>query len=106
MTRSLVWQQVFLQGDNLNRNEYAFFFIGSFSWRSCCRDLVRAHRVASRLQTGNVYINNYNIYPPELPFGGNKKSGIGRECGTECFEYFTQVKTVFVESGDVWSPYS
>ena len=68
-------------------------------------DLKRAHRVAARLETGNVYVNNYNITPAELPFGGNKKSGIGREGGIECLEYFTQVKTVHVESGDVWCPY-
>jgi len=40
-------------------------------------DFDRAHRVANRLQAGSVWINDYNITPPEVPFGGYKQSGIG-----------------------------
>lgn len=39
------------------------------------RDIQRAHRVAAELQAGTCYINNYNVSPVELPFGGYKKSG-------------------------------
>ena len=60
--------------------------------------------MAAKLQTGNVYINNYNVYPSELPFGGYKKSGIGRENSILNIEAFTQVKSVYVEMGDVDSP--
>ncbi|XP_074658839.1 4-trimethylaminobutyraldehyde dehydrogenase-like [Tubulanus polymorphus] len=67
-------------------------------------DLNRAHRVAAALQAGSLYVNNYNVYPPEMPFGGNKKSGIGREGGQVALDYYTQVKSVYVESGDVWCP--
>jgi acyl-CoA reductase-like NAD-dependent aldehyde dehydrogenase len=69
------------------------------------RELSRAHRMAQRIEAGNIYINNYNAYPVQLPFGGNKRSGMGRECGTVCVDYFTQIKTVYVETQDVWCPY-
>nr|CAB3221097.1 4-trimethylaminobutyraldehyde dehydrogenase [Phallusia mammillata] len=69
------------------------------------KDLNRAHRVAAKIQAGSCYINNYNIYPIEMPFGGYKKSGIGRENGMITLEYFTQLKTVYVEGGNVDCPY-
>ena len=46
------------------------------------RDLARGHRVIARLQAGTCWINNYNITPIEMPFGGYKRSGLGRENGT------------------------
>ncbi|KAF6030001.1 hypothetical protein EB796_011692 [Bugula neritina] len=63
------------------------------------KDLKRAHRVVSALESGTCYINNYNIYPVELPFGGYKQSGIGRECGELCLQYYSQSKSVYVEMG-------
>lgn len=39
------------------------------------RDLARAHRVAARLEAGICWINNYNVTPVEMPFGGIKESG-------------------------------
>lgn len=68
------------------------------------KDLNRAHRCVAKIKAGSCYINNYNIYPIELPFGGYKMSGLGRECGTVTVEYFTQLKSVYVESGDVDCP--
>jgi len=44
-------------------------------------DLTRAHRVIARLQAGTCWINQYNVTPIELPFGGVKLSGLGRENG-------------------------
>jgi len=70
----------------------------------CCRDLRRAHRVVATLEAGSTYINNYNMYPCELPFGGYKKSGIGRENGLRTLDFYTQLKSVYVEMGDVWCP--
>ncbi|XP_053734427.1 4-trimethylaminobutyraldehyde dehydrogenase A [Synchiropus splendidus] len=67
------------------------------------RDIARAHRVAADLEAGTCYINNYNIGPVELPFGGYKMSGFGRENGQVTIEYFSQLKTVVVEMGDVES---
>jgi betaine-aldehyde dehydrogenase len=69
------------------------------------RDLGRAHRVISRLQAGTCWINNYNITPIEMPFGGYKQSGIGRENGRAAIEHYTQIKSVYVELGDVECPY-
>ena len=58
-------------------------------------DFSRAHRVANRLQAGSVWINDYNALPPEIPFGGYKHSGIGRENGLAAMEAYTQVKTIY-----------
>lgn len=68
-------------------------------------DLTRAHRVVAALQAGTCWINSYNITPIELPFGGNKQSGIGRENGRAAIEHFTQLKSVYVALGDVDAPY-
>jgi betaine-aldehyde dehydrogenase len=69
------------------------------------RDLKRGHRVIARLQAGTCWINNYNITPVEMPFGGYKQSGIGRENGLTTIEHYTQLKSVYVELGDVQAPY-
>ena len=69
------------------------------------RDLARAHRVIARLEAGTCWVNNYNITPIEVPFGGYKHSGIGRENGQAAIEHYTQVKSVYVELGDVQAPY-
>ena len=68
-------------------------------------DLTRAHRVIARLQAGTCWINHYNVTPVELPFGGVKQSGLGRENGRAALEYYTQLKSVYVAMGDVDSPY-
>ncbi len=68
-------------------------------------DLGRAHRVAAQLQAGIVWINNYNLTPIEVPFGGYRQSGIGRENSLAAVEHYTQLKTVYVEMGDVEAPY-
>ncbi|KAL5007314.1 hypothetical protein ScPMuIL_016120 [Solemya velum] len=69
------------------------------------KDLQRAHRVASELEAGSLYINNYNVYPVGVPFGGFKMSGIGRENGPETLDYYSQIKSVYVEMGDVDAPF-
>jgi len=69
------------------------------------RDLATAHRVIALLQAGTCWINTYNITPVEIPFGGVKQSGIGRENGRAAIGHYTQLKSVYVELGDVVSPY-
>jgi betaine-aldehyde dehydrogenase len=69
------------------------------------RDLSRGHRVAARLQAGTIWINTYNITPIEVPFGGYKQSGIGRENSLAAIDHYTQLKSVYVETGDVDAPY-
>jgi len=68
------------------------------------RDVSRAHRVVNELQVGTAWINTYNFYPAEVPFGGYKMSGFGRENGLEVLNHYSQLKTVFVEMGDVDFP--
>ncbi|HVC31434.1 MAG TPA: betaine-aldehyde dehydrogenase [Steroidobacteraceae bacterium] len=68
-------------------------------------DLTRAHRVIAQLQAGTCWINHYNVTPIELPFGGVKLSGLGRENGRAAIEHYTQVKSVYVAMGGVESPY-
>ncbi len=68
-------------------------------------DLRRAHRVIARLEAGTCWINHYNITPIELPFGGVKLSGLGRENGKAAVEHYTQLKSVYVALGDVEAPY-
>ena len=69
------------------------------------RDLSRAHRVVAELQAGTCWINHYNLAPVELPFGGYRQSGIGRENSLAALGHYSQLKSVYVETGDVDSPY-
>ncbi|MCY4164446.1 MAG: aldehyde dehydrogenase family protein [bacterium] len=57
-------------------------------------DLDRAKGVAKRIRTGTLGINGGAWYGPDAPFGGYKSSGIGRQCGIEGLEIFTETKTV------------
>ena len=58
------------------------------------KDIQKAHRLASQLRAGTVWINCYNIFDAALPFGGYKQSGWGREMGREALEMYTEVKAV------------
>jgi betaine-aldehyde dehydrogenase len=68
-------------------------------------DLTRAHRVIAKLEAGTCWINQYNITPIEMPFGGVKLSGLGRENGRAAIEHYTQLKSVYVAMGDIDAPY-
>lgn len=65
------------------------------------QNLQRAHRTAAQLQAGICWINNYNVTPIEVPFGGMKSSGIGRENGLAVIDSYTQLKTIYVEMNPV-----
>jgi betaine-aldehyde dehydrogenase len=69
------------------------------------RDLARGHRVIARLEAGTCWINHYNVTPIELPFGGVKRSGLGRENGKAAIEHYTQLKSVYVALDHVQAPY-
>src|SRR5262252_8361558 len=58
------------------------------------RDIQKAHRLASQLRAGTVWINCYNIFDAALPFGGYKQSGWGREMGHDALEMYTETKAV------------
>ena len=69
------------------------------------RDLARAHRVIAKLEAGTCWINHYNVTPIELPFGGVKLSGLGRENSRAALEHYTQLKSVYVALGNIEAPY-
>jgi aldehyde dehydrogenase (NAD+) len=58
------------------------------------RSLNEAHRTAQRLETGYIWINQYDVFPFGAPFGGFKQSGIGRELAFETLYHYTQTKNV------------
>lgn len=64
------------------------------------RDLERAHRVVAALEAGICWINTYNVTPIEIPFGGVKQSGYGRENSEWAMQHYTQLKTVYVAAAE------
>ncbi|TLX53882.1 betaine-aldehyde dehydrogenase [Stutzerimonas nosocomialis] len=64
------------------------------------RDLARAHRVIHRLQAGICWINTWGESPAQMPVGGYKQSGVGRENGLTTLAQYTRIKSVQVELGD------
>ena len=68
------------------------------------RDLNRAHRMAGALQAGSIWVNTYRTSGPMAPFGGYKKSGIGREGGQLAIQQFLQQKAVWIDMGSEGPP--
>ncbi|MDE0786980.1 MAG: betaine-aldehyde dehydrogenase [Porticoccaceae bacterium] len=68
-------------------------------------DLSRAHRMVDALDAGTCFINSYNDAPVEVPFGGVKMSGVGRENSKAAILHYSQLKSVFVRMGDMESPF-
>jgi phenylacetaldehyde dehydrogenase len=60
------------------------------------RDISKAHQLAKRIQAGTVHINTYHVFAAELPFGGYKQSGWGREMGEEVLNNYLETKSVIV----------
>uniref|UniRef100_A0AAR2JSN4 aldehyde dehydrogenase (NAD(+)) n=1 Tax=Pygocentrus nattereri TaxID=42514 RepID=A0AAR2JSN4_PYGNA len=60
-------------------------------------DVNKAHYVSNSLRAGTVWINCYNVFGVQAPFGGYKASGAGREMGEYGLEHYTEVKTVTVK---------
>lgn len=60
----------------------------------CTSDITRAHRVASKLKAGMVWINSSNNSDFRVPFGGVKQSGIGRELGQAGLDAYSQLKSI------------
>lgn len=68
-------------------------------------NLARGHRVIGDLEAGTCWINHYNVTPIEMPFGGVKQSGLGRENSRAAVEHYTQAKSVYVALAKIDSPY-
>jgi phenylacetaldehyde dehydrogenase len=58
--------------------------------------LSTVHRMAPRIKAGTVWVNCHNMLDPNLPFGGYKWSGIGREMGRSVIDLYTQEKSVLM----------
>ncbi len=69
------------------------------------RDIRRAHRVVNQMQAGICWINTYGASPAEMPVGGYKLSGIGRENGSFTVHQYTQIKSVYVGMLPLESPF-
>jgi aminomuconate-semialdehyde/2-hydroxymuconate-6-semialdehyde dehydrogenase len=61
------------------------------------RDLGRAHRVASAIDSGTVWVNTWLLRDLRVPFGGMKESGVGREGGFESLDFFTEAKNICIK---------
>jgi betaine-aldehyde dehydrogenase len=69
------------------------------------QDITRAHRVIHQINAGICWINAYGASPAEMPVGGYKMSGIGRENGSETLKAYTQIKSVYVGMQTLESPF-
>ncbi len=63
-------------------------------------NLNTAIRVSNALRAGTVWVNNYNMLNQQIPFGGYKESGIGREMGEAALANYTNTKSVVIRLGD------
>ena len=64
------------------------------------RDVKKAHKFASHIKAGTIWVNCYNVFDPAVPFGGYKMSGYGRELGKHSIELYTNIKSVWVNMMD------
>ncbi|MGX0911148.1 aldehyde dehydrogenase family protein [Staphylococcus caprae] len=60
----------------------------------------RVFNVAKAMRTGRIWVNTYNQFPAGAPFGGYKKSGIGREVYKDAIKNYQQVKNIFIDTSD------
>jgi len=63
-----------------------------------CEDIERAKKLAERMRTGTVWINDHHLLGPEQPFGGYKQSGFGREMGVHGYNEYRQLKRIHVDA--------
>ena len=68
------------------------------------RDVTRALRVEKQLRAGTVWVNTYRALSVMVPFGGFKRSGIGRENGAEAIKEYLEQKTVWINTSNQTAP--
>ena len=83
------WDEAIARANN------SIYGLGSSVWS---RDLNQALRAAEQIESGYTWINSAQIIYDELPFGGVKWSGLGKEHGSEALDYYTETKSVVVGS--------
>ncbi|MFQ5849074.1 MAG: aldehyde dehydrogenase family protein [Candidatus Binatia bacterium] len=79
--------------DAIAQSNRSIFGLGSSVWT---KDLDKAMRAAEQIDSGYTWINSAQIIYDELPFGGVKQSGLGKEHGNEAIDYYTETKSVVV----------
>ena len=77
----------------IERANSSMFGLGSSVWT---RDIDRANEAAERLEAGYTWVNSPQIIFDELPFGGAKQSGLGKEHGSEALDYYMETKSVVI----------
>jgi succinate-semialdehyde dehydrogenase/glutarate-semialdehyde dehydrogenase len=90
-----IWRVADLD-EAIERANASPFGLGSSVWT---RDLQRARTAAERIEAGYTWINSRTKVYDELPFGGWKASGYGKEHGTEAFDFYTETKSVVLGAG-------
>ena len=80
------------EGEAVERANSTTYGLSGAVWTT---DQNRAERVAAALRMGTVWINDFNIYFAQAPWGGYKQSGIGRELGKQGLEEYTEVKHIY-----------
>ena len=76
----------------------SIYGLGGAVWT---KDIGRAFRVAQAIETGRMWVNTYNQIPANSPFGGYKKSGIGRETHKMMLQNYTQTKSILISLSDL-----
>jgi len=89
-----IWRVADLD-EAISRANASAFGLGSSVWT---RDLARAREAAQRIEAGYTWINSRTKVYDELPFGGWKSSGYGKEHGIEAFDFYTETKSVVIAS--------
>jgi len=84
--------------EGIEKANDSIFGLGSSVWT---RDINRALRAAERIDAGYTWVNSAQIIYDELPFGGLKQSGMGKEHGSEALDYYTETKSIVVATSDV-----
>lgn len=79
--------------DVIRRANHSTFGLAAGVWT---KDVSKAHRVANALESGTVWVNAYGLTDAASPFGGYKQSGIGREMGSTALDFYTQIKSIWV----------
>ena len=82
------------EADAIAKANSTVYGLASSIWTA---DIKRAHRVAKHLHAGIVWVNCWMVRDLRTPFGGVKRSGVGREGGQEALRFFTEAKNVCVK---------
>ena len=81
------------EADALEIANDTLYGLGAGVWT---RDTHQAYKISRNIQAGRVWVNCYHLYPAHAPFGGYKKSGIGRETHKMMLNHYRQTKNMLI----------